>query len=92
MIATLSLQEKVDTLSLLSRIFNNVIQQPNDDKYRKIKLAGKEFSNKVWKYPDSEELMKIGGWVVEGDHIILRVDSQTQVATSIIFRMLQVSD
>ena len=92
MIATLNPQEKVDTLSLLSRIFNNGIQDPNDDKYRKIKLAGKKFSNNVWKYPGSEELMKIGGWVVEGDHIILRVDSQTQVAASIIFNMLQVSD
>ena len=92
MILTLSPQEKVDTLSLLRTIFNNVIQHPNDDKYRKIKLANKAFNSNVWKYPDSEELMKIGGWVVEGDHIILRVDSQIQVAASIVFHMLQVSD
>ena len=90
MVATLSLQEQEATLSTLKMIFNNIIQHPNDEKYRQIKLANKRFGSKVLKYPGSEELMKISGWMVEGDHIRLRDDSQIQLALAII--MLQVSD
>ena len=89
MVATLSLQEQEATLSTLKMIFNNIIQHPNDEKYRQIKLANKRFGSKVLKYPGSEELMKISGWV-KSDHIRLRDDSQIQLALAII--MLQVSD
>lgn len=88
MVATVSLQEREAIFSTLRKIFSNIIQHPNDDKYRRIKLAGKTFSSKVWQYPGSEELMKICGWVVEGEHISLRDDSQVEVALGI---MLQVS-
>ena len=63
------------TLSTLKKIFDNIIQHPNDEKYRQIKLANKTFSSKVWRYPACEELMKMSGWVVEDDHVRLRDDS-----------------
>ena len=63
------------TVSTLMKIFDNIIQHPNDDKYRQIKLANKTFSSKVWRYPACEELMKMSGWVVEDDHVKLRDDS-----------------
>ena len=88
---TLSLQEQVDTLSTLKTIFNNIIQHPNEDKYHQIKLAGKTFSTRVWQYSGSQDLMKITGWVVEGDHIRLKDDSQIHVVLAIILHKLQVS-
>jgi len=72
------------TLSTLRKIFDNIIQHPNDDKYRQIKLANKTFSSKVWRYPACEELMKMSGWVVEDDHVRLRDDSQIQTVYSAI--------
>ena len=57
------------TLSTLKRIFDDIIQHPNDDKYRQIKLTSKTFTSKVWQYPAGEELMKMSGWEVEGDHV-----------------------
>ena len=92
-VEALSPPEQVGTLSTLKTIFNNIILHPNEDKYRQIKLAesDKTFSTKVWQYAGSQELMKITGWVVEGDHITLKDDSQIQVIHAIIFHKLQVS-
>ena len=67
------------TLSTLRKIFDNIIQHPNDDKYCQIKLANKTFSSKVWRYPACEELMKMSGWVVEDDHVTLRDDSHVHI-------------
>ena len=90
-VESLTLQEEVDTLSTLRTIFNNIIQHPNEDKYRQIKLTGKTFSTKVWQHSGSQELMKITGWVIEGDYIKLKDDSQIQVVLAIILHKLQVS-
>ena len=69
------------TLSTLRKIFDNIIQHPNDDKYRQIKLANKTFSSKVWRYPACEELMKMRGWVVEDDHVRLKDDSHVHIVS-----------
>ena len=71
-------------MSTLRRIFDNIIQHPNDDKYRQIKLTGKTFSSKVWQYPAGEKLMKMSGWVVEDDHVRLRDDSCVQIVSQLL--------
>ena len=71
-------------MSTLRRIFDNIIQHPNDDKYRQIKLTNKTFSSKVWQYPAGEELMKMSGWVVEDDHVRLRDDSCVQMVSQLL--------
>ena len=72
------------TLLTLRKISDNIIEHPNDDKYRQIKLTGKTFSSKVWQYPAGEELMKMSGWVVEGDHVRLRDDSHVQIVSQLV--------
>ena len=72
------------TFSVLEKIFDNIIQHPNDDKYRQIKLTSKTFSSKVWQYPAGEELMKMSGWVVEDDHVRLRDDSCVQIVSQLL--------
>ena len=84
LVASLSSKDREATLSTLRRIFDNVIQHPNDDKYRQIKLTGKTFSSKVWQYPAGEELMKMSGWVVEDDHVRLRDDSCVQILSQLL--------
>ena len=77
-------QDLIATLSTLRRIFDNIIQHPNDDKYRQIKLSSKIFSSKVWQYPAGEELMKMSGWVVEDDHVRLRDDSCAPILSQLL--------
>ena len=79
------------TFSVLERIFDNIIQHPNDDKYRQIKLNDEAFSSKVWQYPAGEELMKMSGWVVEGDHVRLRDDSCVQIVSQLLKSFLSSS-
>ena len=83
LVTFLSPKDQEATLSTLKRIFDNIIQYPNDDKYRQIKLTSKTFTSKVWQYPAGEELMKMSGWVVEGDHVRLRDDSCVQIVSQL---------
>ena len=87
--ASLTPQDLSDTLSTLRRIFDNIIQHPNDENYRQIKLTSKTFSSKVWQYPAGEELMKISGWVVEDDHVRLRDDSCVRILAQLLWEKLE---
>ena len=89
--SSLSLTDRDATLSTLKRIFNNVIQYPNDDKYRQIKRTSKTFISKVWQYSAGEKLMKKSGWVVEGDHVRLRDDSCVQIVAQLLKSFLSTS-
>ena len=84
LVTSLSPEDREATLSTLRRIFDNIIQHPNDDKYRQIKLTNEKFSSKVWQYPAGEELMKMSGWVVENDHVRLRDDSCVQIVLQLL--------
>ena len=89
--ALLNPESREATFSVLKRIFDNIIQHPNDDKYRQIKLTSKTFSSKVWQYPAGEELMKMSGWVVEDDHVRLRDDSCVQIVSQLLKSFLSSS-
>ena len=47
LVTSLSPEDREATLSTLGRIFDNIIQHPNDDKYCQIKLTDETFSSKV---------------------------------------------
>ena len=83
-----NLKDQEATLSTLRRIFDNIIQHPNDDKYHQIKLTDETFTSKVWQYPAGKELMKLSGWVVEGDHVRLRDDSCVQIVSQLLKLLL----
>ena len=90
-VASLSPKDREATLSTLRRIFDNIIQHPNDDKYRQIKLTSKTFSSKVWQYSAGEELMKLSGWVVENDYVKLRDDTHIQIVSRLLKSFLSSS-
>ena len=91
LVTSLSTKDQEATLSTLKRIFDNIIQHPNDDKYRQIKLTDETFTSKVWQYPAGEELMKMSGWVVEGDRVRLRDDSCVQIVSQLLKSFLSSS-
>ena len=91
LVTALSTEDRDITLLTLRRIFDNIIQHPNDDKYRQIKLTDETFSSKVWQYPAGEELMKMSGWVVENDHVRLRDNSCVQAVLQLLTPFLSSS-
>ena len=91
LVTSSSSEHREATLSTLRRIFDNIIQHPNDDKYRQIKLTDETFSSKVWQYPAGEELMKMSGWVVEDDLVRLSDNSCVQIVSQLIKSFLSSS-
>ena len=89
--ALLKPESREATFSVLKRIFDNIIQHPDDDEHRHIKLNDDSFSSKVWQYPAGEELMKMSGWVVEDDHVRLRDNSCVQIASQLLKSFLSSS-
>ena len=88
LVASLSPKDREATLSTLKRIFDDIIQHPNDNKYHLIKLTD---ASKVWQYPAGGELIKMSGWVVEGDHMTLRDDSCVQIVSQLLKSFLSSS-
>ena len=54
------------TFSVLEKIFDNIIQHPNDDEHRHIKLNDDTFSSKVWQYPAGAGGVDEDEWVGSG--------------------------
>ena len=77
-------EDRAATLKTLTEIFQNIIQYPDVDKYRQIRVNNKRFSNTVWKYPAGKEFMKMCGWVLEGDHLRFIDDSNINLLTSML--------
>ena len=91
LVTSLSPKDQEATLSTLKRIFDNIIQYPNDNKYRQIKLTDETFTSKVWQYRAGKELIKMSGWEVEGDHVRLRDDSCVQIVSQLLKSFLSSS-
>jgi len=83
-VASLRPEDQEATLSILRKIFGNIIEHPNNDKYCQIKLAGKTFSSKVWRHPACQELMIMSGWVVEDDHVRLKDDLNVHIVSQLL--------
>ena len=78
-------KDREATLSTLKRIFDNIIQHPNDDKFRQIKLTNKNFCSDVWRYPAAAaNLMKMAGWEEDGDCIRLRDESYAKAISELL--------
>ena len=90
-VVNLSKEKQEATLKTLQRIYDNIIQYPNEDKYKQIKLTGKIFSSTVWQYSACKKLMMMSGWVVEEVYVKLRDDSSVPVVLAIVSHNLQVS-
>ena len=77
------------TLLTLKTIFDNIIQHPNDDKYRKIKVSDKPFSYKVWCYSAAVNVMKMAGWEEDGNYVRLTDGSDFKAMSELLEQELQ---
>lgn len=91
LLATLGPEDQKATLTTLKIIFKNITEHPNEDKFCQIKLDNERFSSQVWRYPAGKELIKMSGWIVEGDHVRLSSDTYVQTVLAITSQKLKVS-
>ena len=83
-------KEREDALSMLKLIFDNIIQHPNEDKYRQIKLTDEpRFVGNVWRYPAGVKLMTMSGWEKDGDYVRLKDDSHAEAMAKLLEQKLQ---
>ena len=82
-------KERDDTLSMLKLIFDNIIQHPNDDKYRQIKLTDESFLRHVWRYSAGVKLIKMSGWEEDGDYVKLKDDNHAEAMVKLLEQELQ---
>jgi len=54
-----------DTLELIEKLTRNVVRNPSDDKFRRIKLSNAKIAAAIKDVPNALDLMKEMGWVVE---------------------------
>merc|ERR1711933_36907 len=67
----LPLEQWEDTLELIEKLTRNVVRNPRDEKFRKIRLTNKKIAECVADVPGAIDLMRTMGWsdgtVEEGD-------------------------
>ena len=51
-----------DATALLTRYLSNILKNPNDSKYRRIRVANDRFASAVWSSPAARELLAAAGW------------------------------
>ena len=49
-------------IEILSHI-SNIIQYPNEEKYRKVKIGNKTFNADVWSLPEAQQFLWDWGWM-----------------------------
>lgn len=67
----LNTKEKRACIETLIRIFRNIVQNPNEPKYRTLKIGNKVFNGDVWRHEAGRAVMEAAGWEVIGETVQL---------------------
>ncbi|XP_064404298.1 UBX domain-containing protein 6-like [Halichondria panicea] len=71
---SLSLEDSLATVKTLTKIVQNALDHPGEERYRQLILSNKTVSTKVWKYVSAQEFMLAIGWVQIDGTIVLPSD------------------
>ncbi|KAG7170386.1 putative PUB domain-containing protein [Homarus americanus] len=58
-------------LEVLIRIFRNVVNHPDESKYRILKITNKTFNNDVWRHEPGRLVMVAAGWMIKEETVQL---------------------
>lgn len=71
----LPLEQWEDTLELIEKLTRNVVRNPRDDKFRKIRLTNKKIAELIAEVGGSADLLRAMGWIdattEEGDPCLM---------------------
>lgn len=66
------MQTVQQTLTTLARILNNIVQFPNEDRYKSLSMATTAYASKIAAFREAEELLRIAGFERVGDSLMLK--------------------
>jgi len=83
-------QSALETLKILAKIISNLIKDPKDDRYRKLRKTNALFSRTIgYSEPAMEVISTLGFEIIEGnDEILLRQDQPDIETYSVILQLL----
>lgn len=64
-------KERRQCIETLIKIFKNVHQNPQEPKYRSLKLSNQRFCSDVWNHDGGRAVMEAAGWRIAGDTVQL---------------------
>jgi len=62
-------------VATLSKLVSNILNNPSEDKFRKVPLSSQALQTKVWRVKGAREFLESVGWRKEGDHLVFPVDA-----------------
>jgi len=78
---SLPLDKWEETLELIEKLTRNVVRNPRDEKFRKIRLTNKKISEFITEVPGATELLRVMGWTdatsEEGEACLVLPDAVT---------------
>ncbi|EDO41740.1 predicted protein [Nematostella vectensis] len=75
-------------IETMLRMANNIIQEPNNEKFRNVRTENKTFSTKVWQLPEAQQFMLVWGWTQVEDHLVLASDDIIKPVKHVLQRRL----
>jgi len=70
----LPLDKAQETLELIEKLTRNVVRNPTDEKFRRIKLSNPKIAASITEVPFAVDALKEMGWVEDGDGLSLPAD------------------
>jgi len=70
----LPLDKALETLELIEKLTRNVVRNPTDEKFRRIKLSNPKIAASITDVPFAVDVLKEMGWVEDGDGLALPAD------------------
>mmetsp|Transcript_75535 Transcript_75535/g.175110 ORF Transcript_75535/g.175110 Transcript_75535/m.175110 type:complete len:186 (+) Transcript_75535:74-631(+) len=67
----LPLDKAQETLELIDKLTRNVVRNPGEEKFRRIKLSNPKISAAITEVPFAIDALKEMGWVEDGDGLVL---------------------
>lgn len=67
----LPLDKAQETLELLEKLTRNVVRNPSEEKFRRIKLSNPKIAAIITNVPFAVDILKEMGWVEEADGLVL---------------------
>ena len=84
---TLPPQEAKVAVNTLSKIIQNVLEHPTEEKYRQMKTGNKRFYQDVWRHLPAREFLILVGWGLEDEEkIVLQSNELVQEAIAALVR------
>ena len=57
----------------------NVIQHPDEEKYRRLSTESVSFAENVWNFPSAKQFLMLTGWTVQGDLVVYPTDDMEPI-------------